>query len=285
MKKILWGILMTVAVIACGQDVVRGTYSYTYGDKESLVDAKQTCKNLAVKDAIESYYLYVESATQVENAVVKNDIIQSLAAGCLKNLKITDQKEEGRTLTMTVEAEVNPDEVKQLVENRRSAYAEKIAEKPEAAADTSKATKPVQTGTDDFAVLLSKYENRMDSADRDFEQKRYDGVLSKLQEMEALLASYQNRANTPFQKLMIQSISLRNRIHIDYVRFERNRAEGHRIRERAAGRDIRQKVRDLEDVLIRLQKLENLTEKQKAVRAVWIFKCRQLAGRIKKSIQ
>lgn len=283
MKKIVFGIILAAAtaVVAYGQDVIRGTYSYTYGDGESLVEAKQTCKELAIKDAIESYYLFVESSTQVENSIMKEDMITSLAAGYLKNLKVTEQKEEGRTITTTVEAEVNAEDVKQLVEK-------KIAEKsatPEAVKDTSKETKPVQYRTDDFAVLLSKYENRVASAERDFEQKRYDGALSQLHDMETLLASYQNRVTNPFQTLMMQSISLRTRIYIDYVRFERNRAQGHRIRERAASRDIRQKIRELEDDLKQLKRLDRLTEKQKAVRAVWILNCRQLIDRIKKAIQ
>jgi hypothetical protein len=275
MKNIIFGIFLC-AVLAYGQDIIRGTYSYTYGDKESLVEAKQTCKSLAVKDAIESYYLYVESSTQVENSMLKDDIINFLAAGYLRNLRITDQKEEGRTVTMTVEAEVNPDEVKQLVEKE---IAEKPAQ-PEVAADTSEVTKRVRPQANDFAVLLSKYENRVESAERDFKQKRYDSVLSQLQDMETLLASYQNHANGPFEKLMIHSISLRNQIHIDFVRFKRNQEQNHPIRKRVANRDLKQKIRQLEDNLVKLENLERLTEKQKAVRAVWILNCRQLINKI-----
>ena len=31
-----------------GEDTIQGMYSYTYGDSESLVQAKQTCKNLGL---------------------------------------------------------------------------------------------------------------------------------------------------------------------------------------------------------------------------------------------
>ena len=81
------------------QDIIHGIYSYTYGDRESLVEARKICKTLAVQDAIESYYLYIESTTIVQNAVVQNDIVQSIAVACLKNLRIVDQKEGGRTIT------------------------------------------------------------------------------------------------------------------------------------------------------------------------------------------
>ena len=118
MKRILIFMLTAGAVMA--QDTIRGSYTYTYGDSESLVDARKTCKDLAVRDAIESYYLFVESSTEVENATLKEDIINTLSAGYLSNLNVVEQSEEGRTLSCTVEAGVDPEAVKDLEQLARN---------------------------------------------------------------------------------------------------------------------------------------------------------------------
>jgi hypothetical protein len=76
--------------LSFAQDKIQGSYTYTYGDKESLVEARQSCKDLAVRDAIESYYVFVQSSTGVENFQTKEDIIQSIAAGYLKDLRIVE---------------------------------------------------------------------------------------------------------------------------------------------------------------------------------------------------
>lgn len=279
MKKLLISIscLAAWAAAALGQDVIRGTYSYTYGDKESLVEARQTCRDLAVRDAIESYYLYVESSSRVENSVLKDDIVGSLAAGVLKNLRTVDQQEEGRTVTVTVEAEVNPEEVRALVEK-------KLGENTPAAPEPS-AVKSDTVASRDFAALLSKYENRARSAERELDQNRYDTALTQLEEMDTLLASFPKQQNNRFQSLMLNSLSLRNRILIDFARWDRVRATGRGIRERAAERSLRMKLKQMEAGLLELRKLTDLTEKQKAIRRVWLLKCQQLASRLKNAVR
>ena len=284
MKKILFGIAALAAWVAfaSAQDVIRGTYSYTYGDKETLVEARQTCKDLAIRDAIESYYLYVESSSRVENNVLKNDMVGSLAAGYIKNLRTVEQKEEGRSITITIEAEVNPEEVNKLVEKK---LAEKLpASADTALADTASASAPVQQAAPDFAVFLSKYENRVGSAEKELDQNGYDQALNRLQEMETLLASFPKRENDRFQTLMMSSLSLRNRILMDFARWDRVRSGGRAVRERVAERAIRLKMRQLENDLTALRNLGNLTEKQKAVRSVWLMKCQQLAAKVEKAI-
>lgn len=275
MKKMLMTIGLAAAwsALVFGQDVIRGTYSYTYGDRESLVEARQACRNLAVRDAIESYYLYVESSSTVENNVLKNDIVESLAAGHLKNIRTLDQKEEGRTVTVTVEAEVNPEDVRALVEKKIAA--------PTSLADTSTVKSGV-TPPSDFAVFLSKFENRAASADREMDQNRFDQALTRLQDMDTLLASFPGQSNDRFQTLMMNSLSLRNRILTNFAKMERARSGGRGIRERAAERALRLKLKQMESGIAELRSLTGLTEKQQAIRAAWILKCRQLVTKLKK---
>jgi hypothetical protein len=276
MKKMRFAaVALAWVALAGAQDVIRGTYSYTYGDKETLVEARQTCKNLAVRDAVESYYLYVESSSKVENSVLKNDMVGSLAAGCLRNLRVVDQKEEGRTVTLTVEAEVNPDEVKKLVEA-------KLAEKPAAPADTT--SSPAQPAAPDFTVFLSKYENRVGAAEKELDQNRPDQALNQLQETEAMLSSFPKREGDRFQTLMMNSLSLRHRLLVDFTRWNRVHSNGRALRERAAERSIRQTTRQLEQGLTALRNLAGLTEKQMAMRSVWLMKCQRLIAGVNKTI-
>ncbi len=279
MKKLFipFGCLAAWAAAAFGQDMIRGTYSYTYGDGESLVEARQTCRDLAVRSAIESYYLYVESSSTVENNVLKDDIVGSLAAGVLKNLKTVNQREEGKTVTLTVEAEVNPEEVKALVEKKLG------EEKPTSADSTAEKSAPA--ASQDFAALLSRYENRAVSAEKEMEQNRYDQALAHLQGMDTLLASFPRQPNNRFQTLMINSLSLRHRILMDFARWDRARQGGRGIRERSAERSLRLKLRQMVNGLLELRNLTGLTEKQKAIRWMWMLKCQQLASKVRKTIK
>jgi hypothetical protein len=262
------------SVLVFGQDVIRGTYSYTYGDRESLVEARQACKTLAIRDAIESYYLYVESSSTVENNTLKNDIVESLAAGHLKNVRTLDQKEEGRTVTITVEADVDPADIRALVEK-------KIGGASSPPADASSVKSGVNPPLD-FTVFLSKIENRAISAERELDQNRFDQALVRLQDMDTLLASFPDQSNDRFQTLMMKSLSQRNRILADLARLERVRSGRRGIRERAAERAIRTKFSQMESGLSELRSLTGLTEKQMAIRSDWFFKCRQLGSKLKK---
>ena len=220
-----------------GQDVIRGTYAYTHGDNESLVEARETCKSLAVRDAIESYYLYVESSTQVENNQVKDDIVRSIAAGMVKNLRVTDQREEGRTVTMTVEADVDPAAVQALVAEKAGIL------KPAA---ESSSTGSADSSSGDFTVLLSKYENRLAQAENEFNGQRYDPASTRLHGLGSLLQQIQSRARGPFETRMAKLVSLRNSILVDFIRIEKNQAANRKLRERAAVRELRRNVQSLE---------------------------------------
>ena len=186
MKNIIGAILLSIAWISVtfAQDKIQGTYTYTYGDKESLVEARQTCKDLAIRDAIESYYVFVESSTGVENYQIKDDMIQSIAAGYLKDLRIIEQDEEGRTISMTVEATVMPDEVQQLVQSLAT------KDEPES---TQQQTEPTADDTSDdsprplFMEVLSRYENQMDTVDGIWQGGNYEKAMTSLQRIQSYL--------------------------------------------------------------------------------------------------
>ncbi len=119
MKKIL---LITLIVISPyqyllnAQDRIRGSYTYQYGDRESLIEARQYCKNLALREAVESYSLFIQSTTAVENFNIKSDMIQTIASGTLKNIKVIENIEEKNRIKITVEATVDPEQIKKIID-------------------------------------------------------------------------------------------------------------------------------------------------------------------------
>ena len=96
-------------------ETIKGHYCYTYGDKESLKESKDLTRTLAIRNAIESYRVYIESTTNVRNFTLTNDIIQIVSSGYLKNMSVIDHSEEGRTICDTVEFTVSPQELEKVI--------------------------------------------------------------------------------------------------------------------------------------------------------------------------
>ncbi|MBN2202027.1 hypothetical protein JW777_08755 [bacterium] len=285
----------STAVPASDLELIRGTYTYTYGDGESLVDARRTCKELAVRDAVESYYLIIESVSHVENSVLQKDLVRSVAAACVRNLRMTDEQEHGRTLTCTVEGEVNPDEVKQLIAVnvpadssgvRPTGSEETVPDQP--SGDGSLTRDPDSRRTDAavrFAALLSRYENGTASAARDLGRARFEEALSKLKETDALLEAFPENAQGGFQLEMIRSMKLSNRLEAAVLRFEKSRP-ARAVRLRTSGRlEIRRAAEALERSIESLSRLDGLTDKQAAIRKAWALRCRGQLARSRSAIR
>ena len=92
----------------CFGETIQGDYCYTYGDKESLKEARETARALAVRNAIESYEAFVKSTTNVENFQLTNDLVRMLSAGYLRNIKTIEHSEKDRTICDKIEANIEP---------------------------------------------------------------------------------------------------------------------------------------------------------------------------------
>lgn len=110
-------------------ETIKGYYCYTYGDKESLKEAKDLTRTLAIRNAIESYRVYIESTTTVKNFTLTNDIIQIVSSGYLKNMRVIDHKEEGRTICDTVEFTVSPQEIEKVIRQAVKRETQAVEEK------------------------------------------------------------------------------------------------------------------------------------------------------------
>ena len=101
-------------------EVVTGKACYRYSDNESLTTAREIALSMAKRAALEGNSVFVESTSNVENMTLKNDLITNLTTGYLKNLRVLEETEDFglREVCRTVQAEVEPIEVKQQITAR-----------------------------------------------------------------------------------------------------------------------------------------------------------------------
>lgn len=113
-------LLFSLALIAAKSDRVEiiGEESYTYGDKESLIEAKEIARSLAIRRAIESYKVFVDSTSSVSDFRVVSDLIQTIAKGYLHDLKVVEQSEQGRTIRIKVKAYIVPSEIQAVLDKQ-----------------------------------------------------------------------------------------------------------------------------------------------------------------------
>ncbi len=99
----------------CLADKIQGHACYTYGDSESLLQAEQIAKALAIRNAIESYTVFIESTTQITDFQLTQDLLKTVSAGQVKGVKVLKRLESGRTLCYTVEGFVDPPEMQAAI--------------------------------------------------------------------------------------------------------------------------------------------------------------------------
>ena len=271
------------ASFALAQDTIRGTYSYTYGDKESLVEARSTCKDLALREAIESYYIFVESSTDVENFQLKEDIIKSITAGYVKNVQIVEQNEEGRTITMTVEASVDPDEVKALVAQLATDQGDEEA--PPTTDDSTQPLPDVEDDSSPFLSALANYENQMQSMQSAWGERKYDVALNQMQELKSFLDKYKPSKDKGFQWLIYQCISTRIEVLNDLLRAERFESLNQKIRFRANLRLANKKAGDLQGFVDRLEKYHGLNDKLSKLKRAVVNRCLATIDRVQNKVK
>ena len=99
--------------------VITGEYVYNYGDSENLLQARNTCKKLAIRNALEGFAVYMDSKTEIKNYVTEKDEIISISEGIIQKVKIVDKTEDkyNNLISMTISGEVDEDKVIKRLEN------------------------------------------------------------------------------------------------------------------------------------------------------------------------
>jgi len=93
-----------------GQDrtLITGEYTYRYGDDQSLLEAKSFCYNLALRNALEGYQIFVASTSELQNYQLRNDLIQTMASGYLEDLKVVEETIKANSIYYKLQAYVEP---------------------------------------------------------------------------------------------------------------------------------------------------------------------------------
>jgi len=112
--------LMMLSTVAAGDDLVKGSYCYTYGDNESLKDAREITRAFAIREATESSWVYISSASKVENLQLTKDLVQSISSATLKNLQVIEHTEKDRTICDKIQASVNEKEISELMQKAKA---------------------------------------------------------------------------------------------------------------------------------------------------------------------
>jgi hypothetical protein len=128
MKKglFLLYLLLCMPSVCFADEIIQGHYCYTYGDSESLMEAKALTRTLAIRDAIESYKVFVESSSTVANFALTSDLVQLISSGYLRNIQVLKHDIKGRTICETVQASVSPQEIATVVKKLAKERAEQV---------------------------------------------------------------------------------------------------------------------------------------------------------------
>ena len=109
-------IFVLLPSVACGDELVQGSYCYSYGDKESLKEAREITRTLAIREAIESSWVHIKSSSKVEDSQLTDDLIQSISSGTLKSLQVMEHTEKDRTICEKIQANVNGKEIVEMIQ-------------------------------------------------------------------------------------------------------------------------------------------------------------------------
>lgn len=110
-KLLLMLISITILTNNLISKTIVGEAKYQFGDSESLIEARDKSKVMAVRNALESFALYVESNTLIENYKLTRDQIYTISNAVLKNLNITHQEDIKNIVYTKITAEIDEEEV------------------------------------------------------------------------------------------------------------------------------------------------------------------------------
>lgn len=121
--------IILFATDAISEDTINGHYCYTYGDKESLTEARQLTRTLAIRNAVESYKAFVDSTTTVTDSALTIDIIQVLTSGYIKRVKTIEHTEKDRTICETIIGYIEPAKFEQALKKGIESRQRKVEER------------------------------------------------------------------------------------------------------------------------------------------------------------
>ncbi len=169
-------IIFLAPIVSSADDTINGHYCYTFGDNESLKDAKEVTRSLAIKNAVESYRIFVTSTSNVNNYQITNDLVQVISSGYLKDLKVKKHSENGRKICDTIEAKVSPQEVENALREAMANLGKN--EVNSSSQDDAKKIESLYDELDEFDLLDRKYISIVNAASQYLDEglKLYDSA-------------------------------------------------------------------------------------------------------------
>ena len=103
------------------KDTVHARHCYRYGDDETFNKARETAINIALKQAIRSHRVFIESSTRVKNFQLEDDIIATTSVAMLKNTSVEKEERKPQEICVTVTASLNTNSAEELIRQRLAA--------------------------------------------------------------------------------------------------------------------------------------------------------------------
>ena len=103
------------------KETVRASHCYRYGDDETFIKARDTAINIALKQAIRSHRVFVESSTRVKNFQLDDDIIATTSVAMLKETTVEKEERKPQEVCVTVTASLNPTSTEEMIRQRLAA--------------------------------------------------------------------------------------------------------------------------------------------------------------------
>jgi hypothetical protein len=100
------------------KETVHASHCYRYGDDETFTKARETAINIALKQAIRSHRVFIESSTRVKNFQLEDDIITTTSVAMLKETTIEKEERKPQEVCVTVTASLNTNSAEELIRQR-----------------------------------------------------------------------------------------------------------------------------------------------------------------------
>jgi len=95
-------------------------YRYASHPGESLAEARNIAYAEAIRLAISSSPLFKEHTSTLVDSKLLSDLVQKIASGYLREIKILEQSENGRTAYCKVQVNIMPEEIETLIDRELS---------------------------------------------------------------------------------------------------------------------------------------------------------------------
>ncbi len=102
-------------------ETVHGAGCYAYGDNETPAQAKRAAMTIAQEQAVRSHRVFVDSTSTVRKLQLEDDLIHTVSAGMLEQIRVEKEEKKGQEICITVTAKLSPVSFEDLIKQRANA--------------------------------------------------------------------------------------------------------------------------------------------------------------------